>query len=264
MGFSYADWAGGVFYPKSLKPGQWLAFYAKHFNAVELDTTFYAVPPVERVRRWRDETPDDFAFMVKTPNGITHESMIDRAAPRMLAFLDVMRHLGPKLAAVLLQFPPSFSATEIGRLRTFLRAMPTRDSDAFRFAVEFRNPSWFEARVRETTELLREHRIALVAGDYFVQPPRPIVVTTDFLYVRWIGEHQRFSVMDHEQIDVVPRLRWWREQIELVAPKLRSVCGYFNNDYAGYALGTCNQFKRLVGEPVHEVRDPRQGQLFGR
>src|SRR3954471_14710375 len=106
MGFSYTDWAG-AFYPKSLDRGQWLSFYAKHFNAVELDTTFYAVPPVERVERWRDETPDDFRFTAKTPSGITHESLLDRAVPRMLEFLEVMHHFGPKLAAVLLQFPPS-------------------------------------------------------------------------------------------------------------------------------------------------------------
>src|SRR3954454_4138006 len=107
MGFSYAEWIN-VFYPKGIKSGDWLPFYAKHFNAVELDTTFYAVPPVERVQRWRDETPDDFRFTAKVPKDITHAQVIDRAIPSMMQFLDVMQAFEWKLAVILIQFPPSF------------------------------------------------------------------------------------------------------------------------------------------------------------
>jgi uncharacterized protein YecE (DUF72 family) len=260
MGFGYDDW-NGVFYPKSLRSSDRLAFYAKHFNAVELDTTFYAVPPVDRVLKWRDEAPADFRFAVKTPNGITHESTLDRAVPQMRTFLDVMRHLDEKLAVVLLQFPPSFGASELQRLRTFLDAMP-RGAGAPRFAVEFRNVTWFDARGRETFELLREQGVALANADY-VAWPRPVVATTDFLYVRWIGEHHRFKELDHEQLDVSDRLMWWREQVDALAPRVKSVFGFFNNDYAGYAIGTCNRFKDLIGVPTREVRDPRQGELFG-
>src|SRR5689334_940763 len=131
MGFGYTEWAG-VFYPKTIKSGDWLSFYAKHFNAVELDTTFYAVQTVERVLRWRDETPEDFRFAAKTPHEITHEQSIDRGLPSMRTFLDVVRHFDEKLAAVLIQFPPSFSSSQMGRLRKFLDGLP-RD---IRFAVE--------------------------------------------------------------------------------------------------------------------------------
>src|SRR3954454_7005866 len=105
MGFSYAEWIN-VFYPKGIKSGDWLHFYARHFNAVELDTTFYAIPPRERVERWRDETPDDFTFAAKTPSGITQEQTIDHAVPSMIEFIDVMRVFGTKLGVILLQFPP--------------------------------------------------------------------------------------------------------------------------------------------------------------
>src|SRR4051812_15811858 len=255
MGFSYSDWAG-VFYPKDIKNGDWLSFYAKHFNAVELDTTFYAVPPVERVQRWRDETPEHFRFTVKTPHGISHEQRIDRAGPSMRTLLDVVRHFESKLAVVLLQFPPSFSAREMGRLRKFLETLP-RD---VRYAAEFRHPSWFATH--ETGELLAEHRVAWAACEYGGDSHRSVVSTTDFLYIRWIGEHQRFNELDHEQIDVADRLKWWKDQIGQCMRTVKSVHGFFNNDFAGYAIGTCNRFKEMVGLPVISVEDPRQGELF--
>src|SRR4051812_24078708 len=64
MGFGYDDWAG-PFYPKGLRRDEWLTFYARHFNAVELDTTFHATPDVERVRRWAAAVPEDFRFCAK-------------------------------------------------------------------------------------------------------------------------------------------------------------------------------------------------------
>src|SRR5688572_19946054 len=108
MGFSYADWAGGVFYPPGLKPGEYLSHYAKYFDAVELDTTFHATPPPERFRRWADVTPAGFRFAVKTPKSVTHELPPDKAIGGMHAFLDAARRLGEKLGVVLLQFAPSF------------------------------------------------------------------------------------------------------------------------------------------------------------
>ena len=253
MGFSYADWAG-VFYPKGVKSTEFLSFYSRHFNIVELDTTFHAVPPIERVQRWRDETPDDFRFTAKVPKDITHASVIDRALPAMMDFLHVMSVFESKLAAILIQFPPSFGIDQSERLERFLQALP---SDV-RFAIELRNSTWFTPA---TIEMLRSNRVALVAADY-VGSPRPIIATTDFLYIRWIGEHERFTQLDHEQLDVTDRLLWWRDQIELNAPRVDAIYGFFNNDYAGYSIATCNRMKQLLGVPVKPIEDPRQGMLF--
>ena len=87
MGFSYGDWAG-VFYPRGLKNVDWLAHYARHFNAVELDTTFHALPDRDRVRRWGDATPPDFRFAAKTPKGITHESHLATRCTHQLRMAD--------------------------------------------------------------------------------------------------------------------------------------------------------------------------------
>ena len=253
MGFSYADWSG-VFYPKGLKSIESLAFYARHYDVVELDTTFHAVPSVERVQRWRDETPDHFRFTAKVNKQITHAQAIDRAIPLMIDFLTVLSAFEHKLAAILIQFPPSFGVEQSDRLERFLRALP-RDA---RFAIELRNSTWFEPA---TIEMLKSHRVALVAADY-VGSPRPIIPTSDFFYLRWIGEHQRFNSLDHEQVDVTDRLLWWKDQLELNSSRVNAIFGFFNNDYAGYAIATCNRMKELLGLPVKPIEDPLQGHLF--
>ena len=83
MGFSYADWAG-TFYPAGTKAGDYLARYARFFDAVELDTTFHAVPPAERFRRWAGATPAGFRFAVKTPKTVTHGDSIGNVSGDML------------------------------------------------------------------------------------------------------------------------------------------------------------------------------------
>ena len=259
MGFSWADWSG-VFYPKDMKPGDYLAWYARHFDAVELDTTFHGTPPAERVRRWAESTPADFRFCAKAPKTVTHEGLT-RAENPMREFLDVAREFGPKLGVVLLQFPPSLTVQALAPLAKLLTTLP---SDV-RFAAEFRHPSWDSpAEAERVFKVLAEHRCARVGADY-AQDPWDLHATTDFLYLRWIGQHHTFARTDREQIDVTERLRWWATRIADAAKitPIKSVWGFFNNDYAGYSVGTCNRFKIIVGEPVRRPTPEDRGELFG-
>jgi uncharacterized protein YecE (DUF72 family) len=252
MGFSYADWAG-VFYPQGLKPVDYLAHYARHFDTVELDTTFHATPPADRVRRWADVTPDHFRFCAKMPKTITHEGL-DRRLPELGAFLDAVRHFGPKLGVTLIQLAPSCDIDQFDALARLLAALP----DDLRFAVEFRNASWGQPR---TLDLLHKHRCALVAAEYTTRP-REIHLTADFLYVRWIGEHQRFKELNHEQIDVAPALEWWNAELLRAASTLTTIWGFFNNDYSGYSVAACRHFMRMLGLPVPSLEVAEQGRLF--
>jgi len=254
MGFSYAEWAG-VFYPTGMKPGEYLEHYARPFNAVELDTTFHAVPPEDRVKRWADVTPDDFRFCVKTPRVVTHDLPIEQGVGAMAHFLGAMAGLGAKLAVVLLQFPPSFTDREIGKLDHFLSELPGEVD----FSVEFRHRSW---NTDATSQMLRKHGVAWVSADYVGEDAR-IVPTADFLYVRWIGRHGQFPRMNCEELDTTERLNWWSGQIALATqdPAIKTVWGFFNNDYAGYSVGTCNRFKEIVGLPA-AAPGAVQGRLF--
>jgi uncharacterized protein YecE (DUF72 family) len=255
MGFGYDDWAG-PFYPKGLRREEWLAFYARHFDAVELDTTFHATPDVERVRRWAAAVPEDFRFSAKAPKTVTHELPLDKATEPMRAFLDVMREMGEKLSAVLLQFPPHFTAEHASRLDHFLASVP-KDVP---LAVELRNRTWGTQR---TLAMLRSHRCALVAAEYQTRPRKLFITSDDLLYVRWIGEHGAFTTHAEERIDVSESLAWWKTELQRVATEVKSIHGFFNNDYAGYGIGTCNRFKAMLGLPVREPEGPAQGELFG-
>lgn len=259
MGFSYTDW-GGTFYPNGLKPSQYLTYYAQRFNSIEIDSTYHAIPDPARVRRWKDQTPDDFRFALKTPAAVTHQGVIDQNLPTMLEFLYVARQLEEKLAVVLIQLPPSFSATEAGRLARFLDALPSDDGSP-RFAIEFRHASW---RTRPTVDLLRQHRIAWVAVDYAGQHAE-IVPTTDFLYLRLIGEHDRFDYKGQQQLDMSEALHWWADQVsqrKARQPGLETVWGLFNNDYAGHSPATADRFRQILGLPVPTAPPLQQGELF--
>ena len=256
MGFGYDDWAG-VFYPRGVKPADFLSFYARHFDAVELDTTFHATPTLERVERWAAATPDEFRFCAKTPKEVTHAEGRLSAPGKidaMLRFVEVMREFGRKLGVVLIQFPPSFDAGSSKDLDAFLAELP----EGVRFAVEFRHPSW---DADATVALLRKHQSGWVAADYLDREPWEITPTTDFLYVRWVGRHGEYPTLDRERIAATERMAWWQRRIDQCRG-VKTVWGFFNNDYAGYAIETCNRMKRIVGQEVRVPDAPGQGQLF--
>lgn len=260
IGFSYADWQN-VFYPEDCKPGEYLSAYSTAFNALELDTTFHAVPPTERVQKWADAVPSGFTFCVKTPKQITHDAPIAFGSGAMKQFLRTLRPMqrADKLGPVLIQFSPLFPATEFANLEAFLKDLPTD----YRYAVEFRNPSWEN---RRTFDLLKHYRCAGVTGDYGADP-FPIHATTDFLFLRLIGLHKQFTKYDRERIDMTDRLTWWHEQLVEAAQTsptpIRNAYAFFNDDYSGHAPATANRLRALVGLPARIPAPVReQGSLF--
>jgi uncharacterized protein YecE (DUF72 family) len=260
IGFSYGDWQK-VFYPDECKPSEYLSAYATAFNALELDTTFHAIPPAERVQKWADAVPDGFTFCVKTPKQITHDAPIAFGSGAMKHFLRTLRPMqqADKLGPILIQFSPLFPATEFANLEAFLKDLPTD----FRYAVEFRNSSWENQR---THDLLKHYRCGSVAGDYGADP-FPIHATTDFLFLRLIGVHEQFTKYDHERIDMTDRLSWWQEQAveaaQTAPTPVRRIFAFCTDDYAGHAPATANRLRALAGLPARIPAPVReQGSLF--
>lgn len=254
MGFSYKDWEG-VFYPDGLAPRDYLAHYSRFFNAVELDSTFYGIPRPEYVERWAAVTPPEFKFCVKTPREITHERRLVEAEETMGAFLTTIGRLEEKLGLILIQLPPDFSFGHIHQLAVFLRHLP----DEFRYAIEFRHPSW---HATATGQLLQNHGVCWASTDYIHLPQR-VYVTNDIIYIRWIGHHGQYETKDHERVDMTERLEgWWKDIQSRLAEGVQTVYGFFNNDYAGHSPATCNRFKEIVGLPTKPLRPPQQGRLL--
>ncbi|MCB0213645.1 MAG: DUF72 domain-containing protein [Anaerolineae bacterium] len=253
VGFSYKDW-DGVFYPPGAPARQYLAHYSQIFNSVELDSTFYGTPPPDRVRQWAMTVPPGFKFCVKTPRQITHDMRLFDALGPMTNFLETMSLLGDALGPILIQLPPSLTDSEIDTVNTFIAGLPS----AWRYAIEFRHPSWFTP---QTAELLAAHHLCWVSTEY-ENVPKQVVPTTDFLYIRWLGKHGQFERKNKERIDVTPQLQWWIDQLEPHFDRFETIYGFFNNDYSGHSPRTCNRFKEMMGLEAIYPEIPQQGRLF--
>ncbi|MBW2426803.1 MAG: DUF72 domain-containing protein [Deltaproteobacteria bacterium] len=133
--WGFEGWLGSV-YARDSRASQLLGQYARAFNAVEGNTTFYAMPSDRSVERWRAESGGDFRFCFKLPRTITHDALLRDALPETHAFLQRLQPLRDRLGPIMVQLPPGFGARELPRLESFLEALP-RD---LRFAVELRDP----------------------------------------------------------------------------------------------------------------------------
>ena len=257
-GYYNRGWRG-PFFPPGLPQSKWLSHYATRFDAIELNTTFHAMPARDRVRRWAEKVPDDFRFSLKAPRAVTHDCDLRDAAGPLAEFLDVASELGPKLGVVLLQFGPHHGVGERPALDRLLAGLPTH----VRFAAEFRDASWLAP---ETYRLLRSRGVALAASDLIELPESAgIVPTTDFLYVRLLGKHGRFESDDRELFDPTPRLTWWRDRLVRACAKANPASTWVlsNNDFAGHAPATLRRFADLADVSLPGDETKSQADLFG-
>jgi uncharacterized protein YecE (DUF72 family) len=251
--WSAPSWEG-VFYPPGTPPGRWITHYATEFDTVEIDSTFYGTPDPKRVAQWRERTPDGFLFAAKVPQTITHEKMLEGCAAEMAEFVRVMEGLGDRLGPLLLQFryfrraelpePGAF----LDRLERFLPALPPGP----RYVVEVRNRSLLGSRLFDA---LARYRVALAFIDHpwFARVDelmrRPGARTTDFAYVRWLGDRHGIekvtTAWDRLVLDRAPEMKRWVTALRTLASENRAIYGYFNNHYAGYAVGSIRLFREM-------------------
>ena len=160
--WGFDGWRGGL-YARDARSSDYLAQYARVFNAVEGNTTFYAEPSVASVARWAAETAEDFRFCFKLPRAITHDAMLRDAWPRTRDFLERLRPLGPRLGPLMIQLPPGFGTAELPRLEDFLAELPAD----LRFTVELRSPELVEEGLpaRLAAEILASRGVGRVIMD---------------------------------------------------------------------------------------------------
>ena len=252
--WSHDDWRG-VFYPEHLPPAERLAFYARWFDAVEVDSTFYHIPTTAVAAHWAEVTPPGFRFSCKLHREITHDRRLRDSAEMLAAFLRGVEAPGEKLGCVLIQLPPGFRAKhDEHALREFIHALPS----GFRWAVEFRDHSWHFPRI---AHLLEQHRVAWVWNDLSPLPEADAAAfgfhprTTDFAMLRLMGDsgtkYRPDGALHHRYKGTMwPRsqsLDNWAAKIRVEQPELRDTFIFTNNHFEGFAPQTAREIGARLG-----------------
>ena len=227
-GWNYASWKD-VFY-EGRPARSWLEHYARHFDTVEVNNTFYRLPRRDAVATWERTVPEHFCFAVKASRYLTHVKRLRDLGPGLDRFEACIEPLvqSPKIGAILWQLPPNFPRDD-ERLATALARFPRTQLHA----VEFRHPSWF---TDDVYALIREYGAALVLTGGVE------VFTAPWTYVRFHrgtrGRRGNYSRSELEEW--AQRFERWAGEVEIYA--------YFNNDWEAFAIKNALWLKqRLSG-----------------
>ena len=260
QGWNYDAWLG-PFYPHGTRPSDFLTVYARAFDSVEVDSTFYASPAATTLRGWVERTPSRFIFALKMPQEITHEQRLRDVTGASEAFFERVRKLGPKLGPILAQTGPDFQPGELPALVDFISRIPTD----LRVAIEFRHRGWITDGV---LALLRERNIALalIDGRWI---PRKLMLslaarpTADFAYIRWMGPNRDLVDYSRVQVDRSDEIERWTDAIEELSGKVTHIYGYVANHFSGHSPATAREFQSRIGQtPVDPELLGEQMSLF--
>jgi uncharacterized protein YecE (DUF72 family) len=259
QGWNYDEW-GGVFYPRGTRGVDRLELYSRVFDTVEIDSTFYAMPPAERFLSWYERTPPGFTFTAKLPRDITHDARLVGADAALLDFCDRAAGLREKLGPLLIQLPPDMGVGERLAVEGFVRSLPRE----LEFAIEFRDAAWFDDR---TFDLLRTWDVALAVsvGPWLNGADAlrvAAVAPGSFQYLRWMGSPRRQRLTGQLVAERDADLAGWASALRLADQPV--VYAYFNNDYQGHSPDSAQRLQRLLGvEPADPALTHDQHDLFG-
>ncbi|MEZ0346634.1 MAG: DUF72 domain-containing protein [Infirmifilum sp.] len=241
-GWDYDDWIG----PFYNRDKNLFSQYARVFKTVEINSTFYSLPSKNFIEGLTRVAPKDFIFSLKLYRGVTHKKLlkpevIGHELDFFFKSISPLRASG-KLGAVLIQLPPK-PKEELTHFKDFLAMLPK----GYRFAVEFRHPSWL---TEEAFKILEDFNIAYTIVDEPLLPPQAMV-TADFSYIRWHGRSQSPWYYYHYSLD---ELQAWAKKIGEITEKVSLLLGYFNNHFRGFAPHNALQMLALLGMLDRERR----------
>ncbi len=228
-GWQYTHWRAD-FYPAELPTSRWFAHYALTFDTVEINNSFYRLPPPGTFAKWREQAPRHFLYAVKASRFLTHMKKLKDPDEPLLRFFDNAKQLGPRLGPVLYQLPPHWPLN-LERFEIFLRALAPAARAAGikplpRSVVEFRDPSWYDERV---FALLRRYKVALCLHDMQGSASGKLVVGP-FIYVRFHFGTKKYGGRYPDD-----RLNDWADWLAARSAEGLDVFAYFNNDTGGHA-----------------------------
>ena len=296
-----ASWSDPGFverwYPKKMPAGERLAWYALHFEMVEVNSTFYSVPDPRMVERWCRSTPDGFTFDVKLHQLLSRHSTNVKLLPPVLQRraevdgkgrvkltreierdtikqfrepIEILRDAG-KLGVLLLQLSPAFSPKmhELSELDDLLGEFASDQ-----LAIELRNRNWAEGEQLDATlNFLRGHHAAFVLVDapmkkHFTIMPSDLneITTSEVTYLRLHGRDERAYTTGKT---VATRFNYnysddeigeVAERTRRLGEKAKKVHVVFNNNALDYAPHAASRLRAALGQMIAQI--PRQRKLF--
>lgn len=284
-----SSWADPGFveewYPRGLAVRDQLAYYAERFEAVEVNSTFYAVPAQRAVERWAEVTPAGFTFDVKLHGALSRHAVGPDSLPPPLrpmadltprgrvrltaeleaaladATLDAVAPLeeARKLSSLLLQLSPAFKpgAHALDELASLIARLAPR-----RVAIELRHRGWVEGdALEETLDWMEAHRAALVCVDApqgsrspTLVPNVDAVTRDDLAYLRAHGRNlQRYlrgrSVAERFGYDYTRQeLQEIAGRVERLAEEAQEVRVMFNNNRGAGAPQAAERMREILGQ----------------
>ena len=232
-GWQYKHWRER-FYPTGLPQTRWFAFYAEHFETVEINNSFYMLPKPETFDKWREQAPPGFCYAAKANRYLTQAKKLKECEEPLERMMPLFRRLGPALGPILYQLPPKFQLN-LERLESFLELAPNDVANVF----EFRHTSWY---VPETYTLLERHGASLCVHDMPGSASERIAVGP-VAYVRFHGAGGKYwgRYPDKDLLS-------WSDWIAVQSRSGRAVWCYFNNDIDGHAIHDAQTLKSMVGQ----------------
>jgi uncharacterized protein YecE (DUF72 family) len=232
-GWEYGHWRGN-FYPEEVARGRWLEHYARTFDTVEINASFYRLPAASSFERWAARVPARFVFAVKASRFLTHMKKLKEPAGPLQLFFERAAPLAARFGPVLYQLPPRWRANA-GRLRAFLDHLPENRLHA----IEFRDPTWY---TEEILGLLQRRGVTLCLHDMTGSATGLRRVGT-FAYLRFHGPGPAYSG-GYPEHQLRPCADWIRAE----ARDGRAVFAYFNNDIGGHAPRDAVRLRQLVND----------------
>jgi len=230
-GWIYKDWRGR-FYPQDMPSKKWFAFYAETFDTVEINNSFYRLPPPAIFEKWRDQAPDGFCYAVKASRYLTHNLKLKDAQDSLDRILGNARHLKPRLGPILYQLPPRWTFNR-DRLDPFLQLLP---KDLVH-VIEFRDESW---QTEEALALLDAYGVGFCTHDMPGTKVRRWA-SGKAAYVRFHGGVGKYHGRYPDEI-----LQGWADWMIAQAAAGRPVWAYFNNDHEAHAVHDALTLRSMV------------------
>lgn len=200
----------GKIYPKGTLPKDFLRIYCQQFNTIELNTTFYSIPSVEKVKKWKEAAKPGFKFCPKMPRSISHSSNMGERRRLLDIFIEAILHFEEALGMTFIQLPPHFQPSSVQALQKLLMCIP----QGFPIAVELRHPAWFSDEVAQQAffSFLKAYGIVAVITD--VAGRRDVLhqtLTARCAFIRFTGNNLHHT--DYVRIDAwVKKLHKWLEK----------------------------------------------------